>query len=108
MKFDTEDEVISKMNDNQYGLSSGVYTSNLSRGMRVSKAIRALIALETRIPLDRLLVYTPEDNPYWLSFILLITSSSVSNFITDNTGPNNSFSAVGRLWLSHSIIVGGK
>jgi sugar lactone lactonase YvrE len=41
MKFDTEDEVISKMNDNQYGLSSGVYTSNLSRGMRVSKAIRA-------------------------------------------------------------------
>ena len=41
MKFDTEDEVITKMNDNQYGLSSGVYTSNLSRGMRVSKAIRA-------------------------------------------------------------------
>ena len=39
--FDTEEEVISKMNDNQYGLSSGVYTSNLSRGMRVSKAIRA-------------------------------------------------------------------
>ena len=29
MKFDTEEEVISKMNDNQYGLSSGVYTSNL-------------------------------------------------------------------------------
>ena len=41
MKFETEEEVISKMNDNQYGLSSGDYTSNLSRGMRVSKAIRA-------------------------------------------------------------------
>ena len=41
MKFDTEEEVIEKMNDNQYGLSSGVYTSNLARGMRVSKAIRA-------------------------------------------------------------------
>jgi aldehyde dehydrogenase (NAD+)/betaine-aldehyde dehydrogenase len=41
MKFDTEDEVIEKMNDNQYGLSSGVYTSDLSRGLRVSKAIRA-------------------------------------------------------------------
>ncbi len=41
MKFKTEDEVVSKMNDNQYGLSSGVYTSNLARGMRVSKAIRA-------------------------------------------------------------------
>jgi len=41
MKFKTEDEVVSKMNDNQYGLSSGLYTSDLARGMRVSKAIRA-------------------------------------------------------------------
>ena len=41
MKFKTEDEVVSKMNDNQYRLSSGVYTSDLARGMRVSKAIRA-------------------------------------------------------------------
>ena len=41
MKFDKEDEVIEKMNDNKYGLSSGVYTSNFSRGLRVSKAIRA-------------------------------------------------------------------
>ena len=41
MKFDTESEVVEKMNDNQYGLSSGVYTSDFSRGMRVSKAIRA-------------------------------------------------------------------
>ncbi len=41
MKFKTEDEVVSKMNDNQYGLSSGIYTSDLARGMRVSKAIRA-------------------------------------------------------------------
>ena len=41
MKFKTEDEVIKKMNDNQYGLSSGVYTSDFSRGLRVSKAIRA-------------------------------------------------------------------
>ena len=41
MKFESEEEVINKMNDNQYGLSSGVYTSDFSRGMRVSKAIRA-------------------------------------------------------------------
>ena len=41
MKFDTESEVVEKMNDNQYGLSSGVYTSDFSRGLRVSKAIRA-------------------------------------------------------------------
>jgi len=41
MKFETEEEVIKKMNDNQYGLSSGIYTKNLARGLRVSKAIRA-------------------------------------------------------------------
>ena len=41
MKFDTEKEVIEMMNDNQYGLSSGVYTSDFSRGLRVSNAIRA-------------------------------------------------------------------
>ena len=41
MKFKTEEEVIKKMNDNKYGLSSGVYTSDLARGLRVSNAIRA-------------------------------------------------------------------
>mgnify|MGYP001275243577 FL=1 len=41
MKFEKEEEVVDKMNDNKYGLSSGVYTSNFARGMRVSKAIRA-------------------------------------------------------------------
>ena len=41
MKFETEDEVIKLMNDNKCGLSSGVFTSNFGRGIRVSKAIRA-------------------------------------------------------------------
>ena len=41
MKFETEEDVINKMNDNQYGLSSGIYTKDLGRGLRVSKAIRA-------------------------------------------------------------------
>ncbi len=41
MKFDSEEEVIKKMNDNKYGLSSGIYTNDLARGLRVSKAIRA-------------------------------------------------------------------
>ena len=41
MKFDTEEEAIKLMNDNKYGLSSGVYSSNLGRGMRVSRAVRA-------------------------------------------------------------------
>ena len=41
MKFEKEEEAIKKMNDNKYGLSSGVYTSNFARGLRVSKAVRA-------------------------------------------------------------------
>ncbi len=41
MKFENEEEVIKKMNDNKYGLSSGVYTTNFARGLRISKAIRA-------------------------------------------------------------------
>ncbi len=41
MKFENEKEVIEKMNDNQFGLSSGVYTSDLARGLRVSNAVRA-------------------------------------------------------------------
>ena len=41
MKFEREEEVIKKMNDNKYGLSSGVYTSNFARGLRVSKEVRA-------------------------------------------------------------------
>ena len=41
MKFKNEEEIIKKMNDNKYGLSSGIYTKDLARGLRVSKAIRA-------------------------------------------------------------------
>jgi acyl-CoA reductase-like NAD-dependent aldehyde dehydrogenase len=41
MKFETEEEAIKQMNDNKYGLSSGVYTSSLGKGIRVSKAVRA-------------------------------------------------------------------
>ena len=41
MKFESEEEAILQMNDNQYGLSSGIYTTNLGRAMRVSKAVRA-------------------------------------------------------------------
>ncbi len=41
MKFENEEEVINKMNDNKYGLSSGIYTKDINRGLRVSSAIRA-------------------------------------------------------------------
>lgn len=39
--FDTEEEAIKVGNDTKYGLASGVWTTNLNRAMRVSRAIRA-------------------------------------------------------------------
>lgn len=39
--FDTEDDAIAIGNDTKYGLAAGIWTSNLNRAMRVSKAIRA-------------------------------------------------------------------
>lgn len=38
--FDTEDEVITRANDTAYGLASYVYTSDLSRAVRVCEALR--------------------------------------------------------------------
>jgi acyl-CoA reductase-like NAD-dependent aldehyde dehydrogenase len=39
--FDTEEEAISIANDVEYGLASGVWTNDLARAHRVSRAIRA-------------------------------------------------------------------
>lgn len=41
LKFSTEEEVIAMANDSEYGLGAGVWTSNLSRAMRVSRALEA-------------------------------------------------------------------
>ena len=41
MPFDTEEEVIGLANDVQYGLSATVWTSNIDRAMRVSKALES-------------------------------------------------------------------
>ena len=38
--FDTEDEVIGRANDTEYGLASYIYTKDLSRAVRVSEALR--------------------------------------------------------------------
>lgn len=37
--FDTEDEAITLANDNEYGLASSIWTTNLSRAHRVAKAM---------------------------------------------------------------------
>jgi aldehyde dehydrogenase (NAD+) len=39
--FDTEEEAVAIGNDTKYGLASGVWTTNLSRALRVSRAIHA-------------------------------------------------------------------
>ncbi|UZJ57624.1 hypothetical protein CBS101457_006944 [Exobasidium rhododendri] len=41
MTFKTEEEVIARVNDSEYGLSAGVYTENLSRGIRVAREVEA-------------------------------------------------------------------
>jgi len=39
--FQTEEEAIRLANDTEYGLGAGVYTSDVSRAMRMAKAVRA-------------------------------------------------------------------
>jgi aldehyde dehydrogenase (NAD+) len=39
--FDTEEQAISIANDTKYGLASGIWTTNLSRALRVSRAVHA-------------------------------------------------------------------
>ncbi|KAK0640552.1 aldehyde dehydrogenase domain-containing protein [Cercophora newfieldiana] len=39
--FDTEDEVIAKANDTEFGLYAAVYTRNINRAMRVAKALES-------------------------------------------------------------------
>ncbi len=41
LPFDTEEEAVRLANDTEYGLSGSVWTRNLSRAMRVSRAVQA-------------------------------------------------------------------
>ena len=41
MKFKTEEEVIERANDTEYGLGAGIFTSNLDRALMVSQVIKA-------------------------------------------------------------------
>ena len=41
LKFDAEDEVVARANDTEFGLSAGVFTSDLARGHRVVDQLEA-------------------------------------------------------------------
>ncbi len=41
LDFDTEDEVVARANDTEFGLAAGVFTGNLARGHRVVRALEA-------------------------------------------------------------------
>jgi len=41
LRFDTEEEAVALANDTAFGLGAGVFTENVSRALRVSKAIRS-------------------------------------------------------------------
>jgi betaine-aldehyde dehydrogenase len=41
LKFETEEEVIRRANDTEYGLAAGIFTTNLSRGHRVIAQLEA-------------------------------------------------------------------
>jgi len=41
LQFDDEDEAVALANDSRFGLGAGLFTENLARGLRVSKAIHS-------------------------------------------------------------------
>lgn len=50
--FDTEEEVIAKANDSEFGLYAAVYTRNINRAMRVAKALESgYVAINCTSPL---------------------------------------------------------
>ena len=52
-RFDTEEEVIAKANDTEYGLAAYVFTRDIGRGMQVSRRIEAgMIALNRGLVSD--------------------------------------------------------
>ena len=52
-RFDTEDEVIARANDTEYGLSAYVFTRDIGRGIKVSRRIEAgMVALNRGLASD--------------------------------------------------------
>jgi succinate-semialdehyde dehydrogenase/glutarate-semialdehyde dehydrogenase len=53
MKFESEDEVIARANDTEYGLAAYVFTKDIGRGLRVSRRIEAgMVALNRGLVSD--------------------------------------------------------
>ncbi len=52
-RFDSEDEVVARANDTEYGLAAYVFTGDLARGLRISRRIEAgMIALNRGLVSD--------------------------------------------------------
>jgi succinate-semialdehyde dehydrogenase/glutarate-semialdehyde dehydrogenase len=52
-KFETEDEVVARANDTEYGLAAYVFTSDIGRGLKVSRRIEAgMVALNRGLVSD--------------------------------------------------------
>jgi succinate-semialdehyde dehydrogenase/glutarate-semialdehyde dehydrogenase len=52
-RFDTEDEVIARANDTEYGLAAYVFTKDIGKGMKVSRRIEAgMVALNRGLVSD--------------------------------------------------------
>lgn len=61
MPFKTEEEVLARVNDTEYGLQGGIYTKDLSRALRVSRLMEAgTVGINTGILFDQRLPFGGE------------------------------------------------
>jgi hypothetical protein len=79
-------------------------------GAKMNRSVMPTVPLRsaraTRNARDGLPVYTPAERPYSESLAMRIACSSVSNGMTDRTGPNSSSRAIAMRWSTSANSVG--
>lgn len=74
MPFKTEEEVLARVNDTEFGLHGGIYTTNLSKALRVSREMEAgTVGINTGIIVDDRLPFGGEFSISAFSLICLLT-----------------------------------